>query len=115
MTDAALQRLWDTVAGLVNAELAGGLVRLLEVADGARVSDLERLRRGPTAQSGKALVAALDRVAEIIGLGAGPGGLEAVPPRRVLELARYGVNAKAPFLRRHLYSRKLATLLATVV
>jgi len=115
VADAALQRLWDTMAGLVNAELAGVLVRLLEVADGTRVSDLERLRRGPTAQSGKALVAALDRVAEIIGLGAGPGGLEAVPPRRVLELARYGVNAKAPFLRRHLYSRKLATLLATVV
>ena len=115
VTDAALQRLWDTVAGLVNAELAGGLVRLLEVADGARVSDLERLRRGPTAQSGKALVAALDRVAEIIGLGVGSAGLEAVPPRRVLELARYGMNAKAPFLRRHPYSRKLAALLATVV
>jgi hypothetical protein len=77
VADAALQRLWDTVAGLVNAELAGVLVRLLEVTDGARVSDLERLRRGPTAQSGKALAAALDRVAEIIGLGAGPAGLEA--------------------------------------
>ena len=60
-------------------------------------------------------MAALDRVAEIIGLGAGPAGLEAVPPRRVLGLARYGMNAKAPFLRRHPYSRTLATLLATVV
>ena len=38
VADAALQRLWDTVAGMVNAELARVLVRLLEVADGARVS-----------------------------------------------------------------------------
>ena len=48
-------------------------------------------------------------------MGVGSAGLEAVPPRRVLELARYGMNAKAPFLRRHPYSRKLAALLATVV
>ncbi len=36
-------------------------------------------------------------------------------PRRVAELARWGMAGKAPALRRHPYSRKVATLLATVV
>lgn len=45
--DAALQRLRETVAGLVTAEQARLLADLLEVPEGKRVSELERLRRGP--------------------------------------------------------------------
>ncbi len=42
--------------------------------------------------------------------------LETVAPhRRLLDLARYGMAAKAPQLRRHPPLRRLATLLATVV
>jgi len=48
--------------------------RCAELPEGARTSDLERLRRGPTRVSGKAMVAALDRVSEIAGLGVGPWG-----------------------------------------
>jgi hypothetical protein len=88
---------------------------LLEVPDGVRTSDLERLRKGPTSVSGKGMVAALDRVAELAALGFGSLSLDAVPQRRVVELARWGMAGKAPALRRHRYSRKLATLLATVV
>ncbi len=37
-----------------------------------------------------------------------------VPHRRVVELARYGMSARAQALRRHGSERRLATLLATV-
>ncbi len=113
--DAATQRLWDVLAAMVTPTQARMLELLLEVPDGARISDLERLRKGPTTLSGKAMVAALDRVAELAALGFGSVELEAVPQRRVVELARWGLAGKAPALRRHPYSRKLATLLATVV
>jgi TnpA family transposase len=61
------------------------------------------------------MVAALERVAEVAGLGLGGLALDSVPQRRLVELARWGMAGKAPALRRHPYSRKLATLLATVV
>ena len=47
--------------------------------------------------------------------GLGSLNLDVVPRRRMVELARWGMAAKAPGLRRHPSSRKLATLLATVV
>ena len=112
--DAATQRLWDVLSAMVTPSQAGMLELLLEVPDGAKVSDLERLRKGPTTPSGKAMVAALDRVAELAGLGLGSLNLDVVPRRRMVELARWGMAAKAPGLRRHPSSRKLATLLATV-
>jgi hypothetical protein len=88
---------------------------LLEIPDGARTSDLERLRRGPTRVSGRAMSAALDRVSELSAIGVGQVEIGAVPRRRVIELARYGMAGKAPALRRHPHARRLATLLATVV
>ncbi|HUY50682.1 MAG TPA: hypothetical protein VMV92_34075 [Streptosporangiaceae bacterium] len=60
------------------------------------------------------MVLALDRVAEIAGLRMREAGIASVPTRRVIELARYGIAAKAPKLSRHPYRRKIATLLATV-
>ena len=51
----------DLAAGHGARSLFSGLD--LEVPEGARTSDLERLRTGPTTVSGKAMVAALDRVA----------------------------------------------------
>ena len=113
--EATMQRLWDTVAAMVTPAQARMLELLLEVPEGARTSDLERLRTGPTTVSGKAMVAALDRVAELAALGLGSLDLDAVPQRRVVELARWGMAGKAPALRRHRSSRRLATLLATVV
>jgi hypothetical protein len=44
--DDAIQRLWDTLAGLLTARQCRQLERLLTVSDGARFSDLERWRRG---------------------------------------------------------------------
>ncbi len=56
------------------------------------------------------------RVAEIKTLGLAGVGLDGVvAQRRLVDLARYGMTANARTLRRHPRSRRLATLLATVV
>lgn len=56
------------------------------------------------------------RVAEIHGVGIDTAAVRAlVPVRRLVDVARYGMAAKAPALRRHPAARRLATLVATVV
>jgi hypothetical protein len=92
------------------------LDQLLEVAPGSRVSDLERWRKGPPPRgSGPTMIKALDQVAEVMGLGmADLGAQDLVPPRRLNELARYGMNADVAQIRRHSGGRRMATLLATV-
>ncbi len=112
--DQANQRLWATLAGLLSPAQRRALAGLLKVSPGERLSDLERLRRGPTRISGPALVRALDRVAELAGIGLANLDVSGVPPRRVAELARYGLAGKATLLDRHSEARKLATLLATI-
>jgi hypothetical protein len=108
-------RLQDTLAGLLTDRQRQLLDRLLEVPADARVSDLERWRKTPLKGSGPGMIKALDRVAEITGTGLAAVDLDAVVPhRRVVELARYGMAAKAAQLRRHGDARRLATLLATV-
>ncbi|MGE5135249.1 MAG: Tn3 family transposase [Gemmatimonadota bacterium] len=113
--DDTTHRLWRVLEALLAPVQRRMLDRLLEVPPGLRVSDLERWRKGPPPRgSGPAIIAALDQVAEIAGLGlAGLGAEAAVPPRRLGELARYGMTADAWLIRRHPDDRRLATLLAT--
>ena len=108
-------RLWRVLETLLTPGQRRVLDRLLEVSPGLRVSDLERWRKGPPPRgSGRAIIQALDQVAEIQGLGlAGLGAEAVVPPRRLGELARYGMTADAWLIRRHPDDRRLATLLAT--
>jgi hypothetical protein len=74
------------------------------------------LRRGPVNPTGKALVAALGRVAQVAGIGVGTVDVAVVPQRRLVDLARRGMAAHATDLRRtRPYSKRLAALLATVV
>ncbi|HSK89835.1 MAG TPA: DUF4158 domain-containing protein [Euzebyales bacterium] len=113
--EAATQQLWDTLYGLLTEEQKAMLDGLLEVAEGQRYSRLDTLRRPPTNVSGPAMIGALERAAEILGLGCGQVDASVVPPRRLAELSRYGMEGKATLLRRHPDSRRLATLLATVV
>lgn len=113
--EAANQRLWDTLYGLLNTGQRAVLDSLLTVPPGERVSELDRLRRGPVRVSGPQMKAALKRAEEIASLGMGNLGVSAVPPRRLAELPRYGVDGKASLLRRHGDTRRLATLLATTV
>ena len=113
--EAANQRLWDTLYGLLSTGQRAVLDSLLTVPPGARVSELDRLRRGPVRISGPQMKWALERAAEIAAFGMGELDVSAIPPRRLAELSRYGVDGKASLLRRHGDSRRLATLLATAV
>lgn len=111
--DAATKRVWESLSGLLSSEQAVTLDGLLQVPAGCRVSVLEELRTGPRTLSGLGMVKALHRVSELAGLGVGGLDLGGVPARRVVELARYGMAAKAPALARHDVQRRRATLLAT--
>jgi hypothetical protein len=114
--DDTTRRLWRELEGLLTPVQRHVLDRLLDVPPGSRVSDLERWRKGPVPRgSGPAIIKALDQVSEIKALGLAELGAEAlVPPRRLGELARYGMSADAGLIRRHPDGRRLATLLATV-
>ncbi|MCX4882258.1 Tn3 family transposase [Streptomyces sp. NBC_00847] len=113
--EAANNRLWDTLYGLLSTGQRAVLDSLLTVEPGARVSELDRLRRGPVRISGPQMKWALERVGEITDLGMGEVDVSGIPPRRLAELSRYGVDGKASLLKRHGDSRRLATLLATAV
>ena len=80
--------------------LPGALVALLKVPEGARFSELERLRRPSTRNTGTAMAAALGRVNEISAFGLGRVDLSRVPPNRLAALAGYGLGSKAPSLAR---------------
>ena len=113
--DEATDELYATLAGLPDAHQAARLESLVMVPEGARYSDLELWRKGPANPSGRNLERALNRAAEIGGVGAGALNIDAhVPRRRIVDLARYGMTARAQALRRHGTERRLATLVATV-
>jgi TnpA family transposase len=110
------ERLHELLSKVPSAEQARVLDQLLEVPEGARVSGLERWRKAPAEPTGKNMKLALARVAEIHGVGIDATAVRAlVPARRLVDVARYGMAAKAPALRRHPAPRRLATLVATVV
>jgi hypothetical protein len=110
------RRVWETLAVVPSASEAEALDALLDVAEGSRTSELDRSRKGPADPTGKNLGLALARAADIHALGIGAERVRAlVPARRLVDLARYGLQAKAPHLRRHPPARRLATLVATVV
>jgi TnpA family transposase len=113
--ETANQRLWETLHGMLTPGQRAVLDELLTVPAGARISELDRLRRGPVRVSGPQMKAALERAEEIAKLGMGEADMTGVPPRRLAELSRYGVDGKASLLRRHGDARRLATLLATAV
>jgi hypothetical protein len=113
--ETADQRLWDTLYGLLSSGQRAVLDSLLTVPPDARVSELDRLRRGPVRIFGPRMKWALERAEAIAALGMGEVDVSAIPPRRLAELSRYGVDGKASLLRRHGDSRRLATLLATAV
>lgn len=101
--DDTTHSLWRVLEALLTPAQRRMLDRLLEVPPGLRVSNLERWRKGPPPRgSGPAIIQALDQVAEIQGLGlAGLGAEAVVPPRRLGELARYGMTVDAWLIRRH--------------
>jgi TnpA family transposase len=112
--DAATLRVWTELAQPVSGGQARLLRGLLVVPEGSRRSELDRIRKAETVTSGAGMVRALRRVSDVAGLGLSGLDVSAVPHRRVVALARYGMAAKATALRRHPEPRRLATLVATV-
>jgi hypothetical protein len=72
------------------------------------------MREAETVASGAGMVRAPRRVSDVAGLGLSGLDVSAVPHRRVVALARYGMATKASAMRRHPEPRQLATLVATV-
>ncbi|WP_199571391.1 hypothetical protein [Streptomyces murinus] len=99
---------------MVPYELRTEMVRLLEVPEKKRLSELERLRLGPMRVSGKAMELALDRAREARGLGGRRGGCRTGSGRADDQPGRYGLTSKAPTPKRQEVTRQTATLLATV-
>jgi hypothetical protein len=85
--DAANQRLWDGLYGLLSTGQRAVLNSLLTVPPGARVSELDRLRRGPVRISGPQMKWALERAEEIADFGMGGLDVSGIPPRRLAELS----------------------------
>lgn len=113
--DEALDDQYATLTALPDAHQAARLESAVTVPDGAGYSELETWRRGPAKPTGRGLERSLNRTAEIGGIGIGKLDLEAhVPRRRITDLARHGMTARAQALRRHGDPRRLATLVATV-
>ncbi len=111
--DRVSQRLWATIARAPDSSRRERLLGLLAVPEGSRLSELDRLRKGPTSVTAPGLVGALGRSDEIQALGAGGVDLSAVPEGRLEALARYGMAAKAQQLSQMREDRRVATLLVT--
>jgi TnpA family transposase len=107
-------RIHAMLADASPGELRAALEALLEVPEGARVSELERMRTAVTSISGQGMSDALGRAADVRGLGAGAVDVALISPVKLVELARYGLASKAPTLRGLERRRRTATMLATV-
>lgn len=98
---AANRRLWERLHGLLMPGQRAALDELLTVPAEERVSELDRLRRGPVRVSWLRMKVALEWAQEIARLGMGEVDVAGVPPRRPAELSRNGVDGKVSLLRRH--------------
>ena len=85
---AAEDRLYDTLATSVTAGQARSLEAILEVPEGRRRSQLDLWRRGVRSTTGRGMVLALDRVAEIA------GDLFGIPRRPPDPLGRSGAGGR---------------------
>ncbi len=110
--DRAARRLHNRLVAAAPADLVARLDKLLLVPDGARRSELDRLRRPPFTPTIAGLVRALERLAEVRALGVGECDLSGLPARRVTALARYADQAWATQLADLGGTRRVATLLA---
>lgn len=110
--DEQAQRLYTAVGALVSPEQAGELEQLVRVGDGARLSELERLRRSPTENTPTELARQVERLGELRGLELSELDVSRIPQNRLWHLARYGLGTKAATIRGLSTARKTATLVA---
>ena len=112
--EQATQRLFTTLAEVPNEAQRALLDELLDVEPGGRVSRWERWRTGPVKASAPGMAAVLALVGEVATSGLCGLDVSVVPRRRLDELARYGMAARAGQLKKHPPARRYATVVATV-
>ena len=112
--DRAANRLWKVLSQLPNPNQKKQLEELLVVKEGERSSPLDRLRHPPSRVSAPALVAALNRLAEVRSLGIGTINVTQIPPNRLKVLARSASAARSQAISRMPEIRRIATMLAFV-
>ena len=112
--DQETQRLFTTLAEIPTQAQRLLLDEVLDIEPGGRVSRWERWRTGPVKASAPGVAAVLALVVEVATSGLCGLDLGAVPQRRLDELARYGMAARAGQLKKHPPARRYATVLATV-
>lgn len=112
--DQERQRMFTTLAEIPNEAQRGLLDELLDVEPGGRVSRWERWRTGPVKASAPGMTAVLALVGEVATSGLCGLDVSVVPRRRLDELARYGMAARAGQLKKHPLPRRYATVVATV-
>ncbi|MEU7749343.1 Tn3 family transposase [Nonomuraea sp. NPDC049158] len=105
-------RQYKILAALPSPGQKSVLEELVTVAEGRRISGLDRLRKSPTDVSGAGVGKALERHVELRGLGAAGWDLSAVPAGKVAALARFAKAARAKAVADLAGDRKLATLVA---
>jgi hypothetical protein len=112
--EQATQRLFTTLAEIPNEAQRALLDELLDVEPGGRMSRWEWWRTGPVKASAPGFAAVLALVGEVATSGLCGLDVSVVPRRRLDELARYGMAARAGQLKKHPPARRYATLVATV-
>jgi TnpA family transposase len=104
-------RTFEGIARRLNPEERAHLDALLILPEGERLTPLEVLRTSPTRITAPALLAALQRIEQIRGIGVAGIDLEDIPESRRALLARHAQSAWAQTLSRMGEDRRLATLL----
>lgn len=107
-------RLFSRLVDRVTPEQRARLDALVIVPEGTRRSPLDRLRGGPTIQSGAEITRALARLDEVRSIAEGLPAIDRLPPGRIAALARFASAAKAQAVARLPDDRRTATLLAFV-
>lgn len=108
------ERLYRTISDAVPGSVRPSLLELLDVAPGSRVSELERLRTGPTRVSVPEMLRQVQRLNQLQELGVNGFDLSALPVGRLNLLARHGMAGKASALRELAEPRRTATVIATM-
>lgn len=110
--ERATLRLWERLERVPTPEQRDNLLALLELPDGERQTDFDRLRRSPTRVSSTGLVGALKRLRSIRELGVGHHDISRIHPGRLEALTRFATTSKAQAIERLPSNRRVATLLA---
>ena len=110
----AADRLWHQLSSLPNKTQRANLETLLQIPEGQRTSEFDRLRKGPTTISGPALNLALQRYQDLRAFGIFDLNFSNIPPVRLKSLARYAGVTSMHKIARMPEDRRIAVLVGFV-